>query len=269
MDQRKLRFDLEAALRRLPIKEGAEWRIPAVADILACLLIYSPTAAREPPLMHLVGRGRAQDEIEAVRLAAERGDLEGTQRAMDGLHAPTIDAFAVPLVTLSKGTPANPRPAEPPFPLWAKATRTKARRVFGFRKTDGGRIFHSLRVRDRTASERFSGLMRQRLAADMLPEVAAAAKRALRHLRDISVKPAPQLSAEDRYFKVLMTTLANTYRNLTGMEPEANTWSDAYGQERGPPFLTLVESVLKAAGIKRNPTWAAKSICRPQNSASD
>jgi hypothetical protein len=262
LTREELRRKLERLLRRLAKKEQ-RWRIPAAADMLVIMLAKAPTAARGLPSMHLVGRGRTQDDIEAVLHAAERGDLKGAQRALDALHGPAIDAFATPHITLSKST--DLRPDEPPFPPWAKATRTRAGRVFGFQKVEGGRIFESLRVKNRTAAERVSGLMRQRLTADVLPEVAAAAKRALRNLRDISVKPATQLSAEDHYFKVLMTTLGKTYRNLTGMEPEANTWSDAYGQERGP-FLTLVESVFKTAGIKRNPTWAAKSICRPQNS---
>jgi hypothetical protein len=178
---------------------------------------------------------------------------------MDSLNMPAIDALAAPYIKLSKkGVVVDPRPAEPPFPPLAKAVRTKSRRVFGFRNKDGGRIFASLRMRDRTAAERFSGLMRQRLTADMLPEVAAAAKRAQRKLRELPLKQGRQQTAEERYVEAVADVLAGLFSALTGIEPVVNTWSDAYGRIHCP-FLRLVASVFKMAGIQQKAKSAARA----------
>jgi hypothetical protein len=88
--------------------------------------------------------------------------------------------------------------------------------------------------------------MRQRLTADMLPEVAAAAKRAQCKLREIPIKQGRQQTAEDRYVAGVADVLARLFSALTGTDPVVNTWHNAYGRNRCP-FFRLVTSVFKAA----------------------
>jgi hypothetical protein len=128
-------------LNGLPISKGNEWRIvPAVSGLMV-LLTHPPKG--DPPAFRLTGREQAERQIARLGRLAKNLDLEGAQREMDSLNGPAIDALAAPYVKLSRGDRA-------------KATRTKGRRLFGFRNKDGGRIFEPLRMRAGTATERFS-----------------------------------------------------------------------------------------------------------------
>jgi hypothetical protein len=90
----QLRAALEAALRRLPIKEGEQWRVASAVDSLVLFAAQAHVASRELAAFRKIGREQCRREIGALVRAAEARDLRQAQRALDGLHAPVIDALA-------------------------------------------------------------------------------------------------------------------------------------------------------------------------------
>jgi hypothetical protein len=91
--QAELREAFAAALTRLPIRSGEEWRLPLAADWLLAVVAAMPKA-HELPAFRRIGRKQAEREIAALRAAAEARDLPAARRAQAELHAPVIDALA-------------------------------------------------------------------------------------------------------------------------------------------------------------------------------
>jgi hypothetical protein len=244
----ELRASIEAALRKLPIKDREDWRLAPAVDGLTTLLVHAPTASRELPAFRKVGRERAEREIDSLITAAEAGNVEAAQRTLDNLHGPAIDILSAPHVLLSRRKRGGA----------AEKGSSAAGRVFG------------VRMKRSTAAARFSGVIRQPLSADMLPDLAKAARRAIsrhtamRKLHAIPPEQRRQQSAEGLFVMAVADTLAGTYRRLTGKRATIYVRSESHcraGEAYGP-FLDLVRTIFEIAGIRRSAEAAARAACK-------